>query len=67
MSRRSLPPRLRPPGTIQAGCPSHPPGCHCLIVVPYSHAHLLLHRMGNGVADLGATLLTEVHLGKMEG
>lgn len=66
MSRRSLPPRLHPPGTTQAGCPFRPPGCRCLTSASCSHARLLLHQMGNGDADLGvpATPPTVAHLGK---
>lgn len=66
MNQRCPPPRLRPPGTIQAGCPFHLPGCHCLTGASCSHARLLLHQTGNVDADPGvpATLLTEAHLGK---
>lgn len=64
MSQRCPPPRLHPPDTTLAGCPSHLQGCHCLTLASCSHARLLLHQMGNGDAGLGvpATLLTEAHL-----
>ncbi len=69
MSQRCPPPRLRPPDTTLAGCPSHPPGCRCPTVASCSHARLLWHQMENDVADLGvpATLLTEAHLGGKKG
>lgn len=67
MSQRCPPPRLRPPGTTLAGCPSRPPGCRCLTVASCSRARLLLHQMGTGGADLGvpATLLSEARLEKL--
>lgn len=67
-NQRSQLPRLHLPGTIQAGCPSHPRGCHYPTAASCSPARLLLRRMGNADADLGvlATLLIVVHLSHME-